>query len=686
MIAIALIVLIMCIVAGAGYLFMRPLFSSSMTMNTRLIFSTSGGLVVLSYGVLALGLAGMLKPAVVACWIALLGLAAVAGLRLIRQDRVAKGATTDTTTNNGRVANGNRVGAVLLIILGLMAVLACFRPPGAIEWDALSYHLADPAVYVRLHAIRILPTEHHSNFPFTMEMLYTIALLVHSYALANLFHLATAVLTVIALIVIGREWFDSSVGMAAALVYASTPLVLWEATTAYIDVAGALYALLATVAVIQALRTTAEADKLRWLALGGIMCGVGLGIKYLALIPFGLLFMVLLINRVSWRALGVYLLAAMVVASPWYLKNIIWMHNPVYPFYYKLFPHSRYWSMHRAVVYQSEQNSFGVYHHLADPRKFVLGLLQAPWQILVDASLYYNHGEFNFAALIGGVYSALGMAMFLFRRRPKAVNLLLGLTAAQFILWFVLAQVGRYVLQFLPLGALIGGYFIWALKRASSRPKATVVAKACSSLASLLPPAAALYLVVCALFLPSEGVAGTVFQQRTGLLPSVISVPRLMRLAVSRSAQHKDLYDHLDVYAAQQWLNRNTAVNAGVIMYEETRGLYLHRPYLWGDGEHSAYIPYSTLGSASALTQWFLRHGYEYALINLNWSPLNTSHQQIPASAAPTVLYSWYTQVKQGEPVWRQLVGQAIKEGQWQSVYARHGVVVLKFQSTVGNQ
>ncbi len=683
MIPLALIAVILVIVTGAGYLFMRPLFPNSATRASRLIYSASGGLVVLSYGVLVIGLARQLRPAPVAVWVCILGIAAFFGLRLAWRD--SHQAPNDSRPHQPPAASTSlRIGSVLLLLLGLIAVLACFRPPGAIEWDALSYHLADPAVYVRLHAIQLLPTEHHSNFPFTMEMLYTVALLVHSFYLANLFHLATCALTVLALFEWGRHWFSPRAGMAAALVYASTPLVLWEATTAYIDVAGALYALLATAAVIESLRMHDEADRTKWLAIAGIMCGVGMGIKYLALIPLGLLFLVLIIYRVGWRPVAAYVLAAVIVASPWYIKNIVWMHNPVYPFYYKLFPHSKFWSAHRAAVYQSEQNSFGVYHHLASPRRFLLGLLQSPWQIMVDASLYYNHGEFNFAALIGGVYSALVLAVVLLRKRPGIVNILLCLTAIQFVLWFVLAQVGRYVLQFLPIAALVAGYFIWALGCAARRKGANPITKFCAVIAGVLPPAAALYLIACAFLLPSEGAAGTEFQLRTGLLPSVITVPRLIRLADSRSAQERDLFDHLDVYAAQQWINRNTSSNSGVILYEETRGLYLHRPYLWGDGEHSAYIPYRTIGSAAALTRWFITRGYHYALINLNWSPLNTKHQQIPADAAPTVLYRWYTKVRPGDPEWRRLVGEAIKQGLWQEVYARHGVVVLKFTLSAG--
>ncbi len=681
--SLALLLIILTIVTGAGYLFMRPLFTASASRNLRLIYSASGGLVVLSYGVLAIGLAGALRLLPVATWIFVLGIFALFGFRLAAID-FREPSLSNTSGDKEQPSKATqRTGTTLLVLIGSIAVLACFRPPGAIEWDALSYHLADPAVYVRLHAIRLLPTEHHSNFPFTMEMLYTIGLLAHSYCLANLFHLATAFLTVLSLMELGRRWFGAQAGMAAALIYASTPLVLWEATTAYIDVAGALFALLATAAILEALRSE-YADQIKWLALAGIMCGVGMGIKYLALIPLGLLFMVIVAYRVRWRAMIVYIVGAIVIASPWYLKNVIWMHNPVYPFYYKLFTHSKYWSAHRAAVYQSEQNSFGVYHHLSNPRRFILGLLQAPWQILVDASLYYNRGEFNFAALIGGVYSAVVAGVLLFRKRPKSVNILLVLTALQFILWFVLAQVGRYVLQFLPLAAMLGGYFIWAIGRAARRGDATRTTKWCSFVAAILPAAAALYLVICAIFLPAEGVTGMEFQQRTGLLPSVISVPRLLRLAGSSVAQRRDLYDHLDVYAAQQWLNHNTSKNAGVIMYEETRGLYLHRPYLWGDGEHSAYIPYSTIGSPQALTQWFISHGYKYALVNLNWSPLNKSHQQIPAGAAPTLLYQWYTNIRVGEPTWRLLVGEAIKSGLWQPVYARHGVVVLKFVLSTG--
>src|SRR5205085_10367980 len=101
------------------------------------------------------------------------------------------------------------------------------------EWVALSSHLAVPKIYLEHHRIVYLPTDHHSNFPFLVEMLFTIGLLFDGYALANLFHFACGALCVAALWMLGRRYFTPAAGRIAALAFATTPIVLWEAGAAY---------------------------------------------------------------------------------------------------------------------------------------------------------------------------------------------------------------------------------------------------------------------------------------------------------------------------------------------------------------------------------------------------------------------------------------------------------------------
>ena len=668
------ILLIVWIVASAAEQLLTKLWPASLTPLLRFVYSAGIGLCMLSYGMLLLGWMGVLTRTATIVWLIILAItgfpSSVKRIRYLRSRLKQKSFHLDHP----------KLSLVIItcsVLLGAVTLFASFRPPGAIEWDALSYHLADPAVYVRMHRIQILPTEHHSNFPFTMEMLYSIGLLFHSYALANLFHYTTAVLTVLCLIGIGYRWNRPLAGYASALVFLATPLVLWEASTAYIDVAGGLYGLLAAYAAYNAVDNELASEKLLWSALCGISLGIAMGIKYLALIPIVIMLAYLVIRKSGWKSVLITAVTCFIVCCPWYIKNIVLMHNPVYPFYYQLFPHSKYWSLHRAVIYSAEQNRFGLAHSLKQPRTALMDLLATPWQIVANEYGYFNAGEYNFAALIGGCYTALLGLALLQRQRYKLKWDMFLLAVSQFIIWFFLAQVGRYLLQMIPLAALVSGL---AIQDAVNESDVTrkLIDKAVSFLAVSLPIASCVYYLFMVSFVPENSQSGQEISRLTGLLPSVISLQEIAKVANSKTEQQRNLRNTLDVYAAEEWLNHHTRKTSGVIIYDDTRGLYLNRPYLWGNGEHSSYIPYTRVSNAQQLSDWFLKHGYRYAMINLFWSPRNTKHIIPNDSDAPEKLMEWYTTYQVNEPEWRYLLGQSISSGLWKIVVVKHGVVILR--------
>ncbi len=697
--AILLILLAVWIASSAGQTILSRFRTLRKHALERFVYAAALGLGLAAYGVFALGMAGLLSRGPVAIWWSVLALAGLPGMRIQALDlrgwsaRWGRGASQDTSKS---VRVIDRICVAALLVMAAIAVFACFRPPGPIEWDVLAYHLADPKVFLSQHRITILPTEHHSNFPLTMEMLFAVGLLFNGYALANLFHLATAVLTVLAMIAFGRRIFAVTAGLLAGVLFATTPLILWEASVAYIDVASALYTTLAIFAAMIALYPSeevfseslpqVETDRTvrmrEWLLLAGAMMGFGLGTKYLAIIPLALVALLLLARRMPWRIVAGYVGIAIVIASPWYLKNIVWMRNPVYPFYYKLFPHSRYWSLDRERSYRSEQAGFGYPHSLNHPREAMLNLLETPWHLLIfdqkeGAARYYNQGEFNFCAFIGGLYAGLCLALPLMRRHPAIVKDLGWLVLAQLVIWFFLTQIGRYLLQILPLAALLSGYAAWRLISSSARlsPNMSYVFQ---GLIGMLFGGQVMFVLWSLCALPTGGAEASKLETETGLLPTAVSIPETISLVTDSVDRSELMKKQLDIYAEEQWINRNTRPGEGVILYEDTRGYYLDRPYLWGNGEHSSYIPYSGMSSGADLTRWMEMRNYHYAIINLNWSPMNRHQVPISEENAAILLQHWYVDEANRPGTWRRLVGDAIKRGLWTVVDTAHGCVLLR--------
>src|SRR5439155_18167569 len=120
---------------------------------------------------------------------------------------------------------------------------------------------------------------------------------------------------------------------------AAVPSFVRIATWPYVDAVIACYATAALYCTLRATRVveaTADSRNLaRWLVLAGVFSGLALSVKYTAVIIPGALVVVTLLNspRRSGIRKSIYLTAVSgLVASPWYLRNLIFQGNPVYPF------------------------------------------------------------------------------------------------------------------------------------------------------------------------------------------------------------------------------------------------------------------------------------------------------------------------------------------------------------------
>jgi hypothetical protein len=710
--ALVLIVGFALIASGVGQVILERLEKPDLLPLERFVFSSAFGLGIAAYGIYALGMCGLLWFWPVTVWWTLLALIGARGIKSqctdLRRWRHELRGHKGPSLAFKRIS-GIKFGCVAaLIVLGIISCIAAFRPPGAVEWDVLAYHLADPKVFLQQHRITILPTEHHSNFPFTVEMLFATGLLYQGFALANLFHLLLAALTVLGILAFGERFYGRGAGFVAAVLFATSPLVLWEASVAYIDVGAALYttlAALATVGAIDARRgaggtslqpktapangkiALTEANLDSWVKLAGIAMGFALGIKYLALIPLILCAMLMRMRGFNMRLIVRYLLIALVIGSPWYLKSAVLMRNPVYPFYVRVFPQTKYWSLGREQAYQSEQGGFGYPHTLRQPREAILNLLEAPWRLLADGGHYFNQGEYTFSALFGGMFGGLCLAGLLMRRhRPFYIDLGI-LAALQFVAWFFLAQVGRYLIQVLPLFALLGGITATRLIYGQGRPHTVLSRVLAVTVAALLIGNVAVVLWSVTM-LPEGGKEANPLLSLTGMtaesaktsqvLPTALSIPDALNQALHPEAQEPWLSRRLDVYDAEKYINHHAKPDDGVVLYEETRGLYLDRPYLWGNDLHSSYIPYDTFRDGADVTSWMNTHGIRYAIINLNWSPQNAQHRPIPSEDAEALIRKWYIDAPAARSAWYRTVGQAIRDGLWTVEVVIKGNVVLR--------
>jgi hypothetical protein len=290
----------------------------------EIAFSVFLGTGVIGLCVLFLGLLGMLRPwPVMALLVLSLALARQSFARLYKIIHESRATLTRETT----------VVVLLYTALIVLLILRAATPPNAP--DELIYHL--PATKSFVDHGKVYPMFDNSlgNLPFLIHMLYALCLMAGSDIAARLFSLFLAVATALALYGFCARYLTRRAGVVSMFAFFAAGMVVEVAITSRIDVSLAGMLFLTTYAMINYLET----NRIGWLWTSAVLGGFSLGIKHSAgiwLLLIGVMYVATLVRKqhrvVTILARGLaYTLICAAVASPWYLKNYLWFHNPIYP-------------------------------------------------------------------------------------------------------------------------------------------------------------------------------------------------------------------------------------------------------------------------------------------------------------------------------------------------------------------
>ncbi len=293
-----------------------------------LSFSLFLGTGVAGLSVLCLGLVGLLRAWPIAMLFAAFLLLTRAELPQLFEVILA-GIQRAVSTAEGRLLT------LLFVCLATILLLRAATPPHA--YDEAIYHLAATRQFVEQG--RVFPSYDNSmgNQPFLVHMIYAVCLIAKSDIAAKLFSLFLGISTALALYGFCSRFLTRRVGVIALFAFFAAGMVVEVAVTARIDVSLAGMLFLATYSMINYLET----ERHGWLCVSALFAGFSLGIKHSAgmwLLFVGAMYIVeRLIRRrehfatVLRRGFG-YMCIAAAIASPWYVKNYVWFHNPLYPF------------------------------------------------------------------------------------------------------------------------------------------------------------------------------------------------------------------------------------------------------------------------------------------------------------------------------------------------------------------
>jgi hypothetical protein len=231
------------------------------------------------------------------------------------------------------------IGAVPFLLLYLSNAMAPEASP-----DGAAYHLGLVAKYYRERALYPVTTNMYAALSQGIEMIFLGAYAIGRHSAAALMHFNYLVALPWLMICYGRRIGQPLAAVAAALLVFASPVVGIDGISAYNDVAAAC--LLFTLFVV--LNEIGEApEHFGRSALAGLLAGFAFAVKY-TLFPALLLtaaYLAWIYRARLLRPLCIVAATSAVSILPWVLKNILWWHNPLAPFFNHWFPnpYMQYW-------------------------------------------------------------------------------------------------------------------------------------------------------------------------------------------------------------------------------------------------------------------------------------------------------------------------------------------------------
>lgn len=496
-------------------------------------------------------------------------------------------------------AGAEQLWAACAFAAALLALVAALAPET--EFDAVWFHLYFPHLFLQRGRLVDLPSQYVSLYPMTWELWFGYGLAVGGQAAAKLLHFACLPLTACMVYQTTRRYAPMASPWLAVALFATVPLVLWDASTAYVDLPLALYVSIA----LYTLARYVESHRMQWLLLAAINLGLGLATKHLTLVVLALMCPGLAI-AIWWRERSVIRplraaillgLLSLLLPLPWYIRSWAASGNPVFPELYGLFgaPASR-WS----ATSQAGLDHFMA--HFGRPRT-PFNQLTLPWHMTMHAG-YYD-GTLGPLFLLLLPFLALGIGAAGRAERGRGARVALGAFAAMYIVMWaspIASFQMRWMLPVVPALAVLGAIAFARIEAAVHRARPHAQGGALTAALGLL------LTLNLPLFTSLHESAWDVkhrdhaWGDRDAWLNSTLhGVP----LAVVLGAQSPDDYIRRHVPTADAWraIGTLTPANARVLAYSAGDNLYSTRdeiPALSDFNKGIAFAPIPELSRALA--------------------------------------------------------------------------------------
>jgi 4-amino-4-deoxy-L-arabinose transferase-like glycosyltransferase len=238
---------------------------------------------------------------------------------------------------------------MLAATVGAILILAAVPP---LSRDALTHHLYVPKLYLENGGIYEIPWVEFSYFPMNLDLLYIVPLAFGNDIIPKYIHFSFALLTALLIYLQLKKWYRPIYGWIGSLMFLSIPIVVKLAISVYVDLGLVFFSTLSLTSLVAWMEKPA---RLKHLIISAVGAGLALGTKYNGLVVCFIIGLAVpmvyqkiqndseckrepLYGFAIYRlpAVKLFLLHSMIALllfSPWALRNAYWTGNPLYPLY-----------------------------------------------------------------------------------------------------------------------------------------------------------------------------------------------------------------------------------------------------------------------------------------------------------------------------------------------------------------
>jgi hypothetical protein len=449
--------------------------------------------------------------------------------------RLEQDASSTRPKSNINLTKQTILQAFLLIIIGALAILAVYDTLSlpATEWDSLAYGVNYAKIIFQNENIPLIAgpsigIEMSAPYPpgvqVTAAFLYTLAGNANDFyyrALSPIFSLATLIVTYKFAMMLNKNRTFS--------VYAVSALTLipffWELFIQETYLMALTFMLTMSTYFFFKAYESNSAEAKKYEVIGVLFCGFASLTSYIGLFAFGILLLYAVQKKLTIKHITWLIALGLVVVLTWYLRNLVLLGNPVYPF-------------------------MGIGQYL-DPL-----LRSSTTQHFQNYTLLPLYGLTTLVCKVGVGLLAVGIVFFSFSKRKElllALPLYLLLVSVAIMAFHVAFP--RYLIIALPTLAVVFSTVIKAISKTYKLPQIAAVA-----LISLVVLTSAV------------------------MVPYINTVKPQSHPDEDESHYLSRIYEEGDAW---QWINQNTPTNAKIATFD-IKEYYLNREVFALDGNESA--------------------------------------------------------------------------------------------------